>query len=72
MHENEKLKEQKVHESEKLKSHFLHENEKLKEQKVHESEKFRTCFLHENEKSATLGNISPRVSTCLSISYLYI
>ena len=39
MHENEKLIEQKVHESEKLKSHFLHENEKLIEQKVHESEK---------------------------------
>lgn len=39
MHENEKLKEQKVHESEKLKSHFLYENEKLGRQKVHENEK---------------------------------
>ena len=50
----------------------MYENEKLKEQKVHESEKFRTCFLYDNEKSTTIGNISPMVSTCLSISYLYI
>ena len=72
MYENEKLKEQNGHESEKFRTCFLHENEKLKEQNVHESEKFRTCFLHENEKSATLGIISPRASTYLSTSYLYI
>ena len=50
----------------------MYENEKLKEQKVHESEKFRTCFLHENEKSATLGIVTPRASTYLPTSYLYI
>ena len=50
-----------MHESEKLKSHFLHENEKLRGQKV-----------NENEKSMSSDTALKGSKSHHSMTYLYI